>query len=68
MPNAGGRYEIRGGKRVQVHNTNPAPRKKAPKPGAKTPEPTPAAVPVNAESAAPKPTKPVAKKEVTGDE
>lgn len=28
MPNAGGRYEIRGGKRVRVDNTQPAPESK----------------------------------------
>ncbi|MDN3525637.1 hypothetical protein QWY79_10210 [Halomonas sabkhae] len=29
MPNKGGRYEIRGGKRVLVERTKPAPRPKA---------------------------------------
>lgn len=63
MPNAGGRYEIRGGKRVLVHNTQPTPAKPA-----KAAQATPAAAPVPATSAAPKPAKAAAKPEVDSDE
>ncbi|QKS24186.1 MULTISPECIES: hypothetical protein [Halomonadaceae] len=61
MPSIGGRYEIRDGKRVLTHETKPAPVKTA-----KAPDSKPASV--KADAVAPKPTKAVAKKEVTGDE
>ncbi|KIN13490.1 hypothetical protein [Halomonas sp. KHS3] len=63
MPSKGGRYEIRDGKRVLTHQTKPAPVKTA-----KAPDSKPAAASVKADAVAPKPTKAVAKKEVTGDE
>lgn len=63
MPNAGGRYEIRGGKRVLVHNTQPTPAQPV-----KAARATPAAAPVPATSAALKPAKAAAKPEVDSDE
>lgn len=63
MPRQGGRYEIRGGKRVLVHNTKPTPTEYA-----KAPEPTPATAPAKTETAASKPAKAAAKQEVTGNE
>jgi hypothetical protein len=61
MPNAGGSYEIRGGKRVLVHNTQPTPVKPV---TAATKQP---AAPVKTD-AAPKPAKAAAKQEVDTDE
>ena len=63
MPNAGGRYVVRNGKRVLEHRTKPTPTEYA-----KAPEPTPAAAPTKTETAATKPTKAAAKQEVTGNE
>jgi len=63
MPNAGGRYIIRNGKRVLEHRTKPTPTEYA-----KAPEPKPAATPAKTETAAPKPAKAAAKPEVTGNE
>ncbi len=62
MPNAGGRYEIRGGKRVLVHNTQPAPAQPA---KAETEQP---AATVPATPAAQKPAKAAAKQEVDTNE
>lgn len=61
MPNTGGRYEIRGGKRVLVHNTQPTPAKPA------TEANTQPAAPVKTDPA-PKPAKAAAKPEVDSDE
>lgn len=59
MPSQGGRYEIRNGKRELVHRTKPTPTfNKANDPKA----------PAKTETAAPKPAKAAAKKEVTGNE
>lgn len=55
MPNAGGRYEIRNGKRVLTHQTKPSP--------AKAPDSKSTAAPVRAEAVATKPAKPAAKQE-----
>lgn len=63
MPNAGGRYVIRDGKRELVHRTQPTPTKKP----AKAAESKPAAAPVKTDTAATKPAK-AAKQEVTGNE
>jgi hypothetical protein len=64
MPNAGGRYVIRDGKRELVHRTQPTPTKKP----AKAAESKPAAAPVKTDTAATKPAKAAAKQEVTGNE
>ena len=61
MPNAGGRYEIRGGNRVLVHNTQPTPAKPV---TAATKQP---AAPVKTD-AAPKTAKAAAKQEVDTNE
>ncbi|MEL7893514.1 hypothetical protein [Vreelandella neptunia] len=63
MPSKGGRYVMRNGKRELVHSTKPTPTKYA-----KAPNSKPATEPVKTETAAPKPAKVAAKKEVTGDE
>lgn len=61
MPNAGGCYVIRDGKRELVHRTKPTPTH------TKAPAKKAAGAPVKTETAAPKPAK-AAKKEVTGNE
>ncbi|RUR34477.1 hypothetical protein [Vreelandella nanhaiensis] len=63
MPNAGGRYEIRDGKRELVHRTKPSPVQPA-----KAVQSQFAAAPVKTDTAAPKPTTPVAKQEVKVNE
>lgn len=63
MPNQGGRYRIRNGKRELVHRTKPASAATA-----KAAKPKPVAAPAKAETAAHKPAKAAAKQEVTGDE
>ncbi|AYF35630.1 hypothetical protein CUU95_18215 [Vreelandella alkaliphila] len=63
MPNAGGRYVVRNGKRELVHNTKPTPAKPA-----KAADTKLAAAPVKTDTAAPKPAKAAAKQEVTTDE